>query len=375
MRNFVLTVLASITFAWPAAQATAAESESALPASAVPDYTVAANWACRPGAETACTSGLDAIAISADGARQPDPFVAAQTPAIDCFYVYPTVSHEPSDYSDLAPSPEVMATIRSQAGRLAARCRLFAPLYRQATLAHLRATLADGAALNWDGPYRDILAAWRTYLARDNHGRGVVLIGHSQGTILLQRLIHDQIDGQPAQALLVSAFLAGDPGLLVPAGNIVGGTFAHIPVCSTAVETGCAYVWGSYLSDDQADHRRFGHSPGAGTVAACVSPAAPGGGSASLASYFSKPSLAPAADPPWIKVVGQLSGACISDPEGDVLRVTVEPGRYADLLRPMLEHVVHGGWGLHTLDVALVQGNIVEVIGAEATTWEKAHRR
>ena len=61
--------------------------------------------------------------------------------------------------------------------------------------------------------------------------------------------------------------------------------------------------------------------------------------------------------------------------QGNVLRVTFKAGRYADLLRPMLEHVVHGGWGLHTLDIALVQGNIIEVIGAEATTWQKTHQR
>jgi hypothetical protein len=27
--------------------------------------------------------------------------------------------------------------------------------------------------------YADVLAAWRSYLANDNHGRGFVLVGHS----------------------------------------------------------------------------------------------------------------------------------------------------------------------------------------------------
>lgn len=130
MRNFVLAILSSTAFLWSPAQARAADSAITDTASAAPDYAIAANWACRPGAETACTSGLDAIAISADGQRQPDPFVAAPAPAIDCFYVYPTVSHEQSDYSDLAPGPEVISAISAQAGRLASRCRLFAPLYR-----------------------------------------------------------------------------------------------------------------------------------------------------------------------------------------------------------------------------------------------------
>ena len=37
--------------------------------------------------------------------------------------------------------------------------------------------------------YADVAEAWHTYLKRFNHGRGVVLIGHSQGTFVLRRLV------------------------------------------------------------------------------------------------------------------------------------------------------------------------------------------
>ncbi len=372
MRTLIMALCSLVASMSLGAPAVRASDRPALPAAA-PDYADPADWACRPGTEADCTAGLDAIVVSADGQRRAQRFVALDAPAIDCFYVYPTVSDEPTDYSDLAHSAEVMKTVRAQAGRLASRCRLFAPIYRQATLAHLRTRLAAGEIPNWDLPYRDIVAAWNYYLAHDNHGRGVVLIGHSQGTILLQRLIHDQIDGRPAQALMVSAFLAGDPALILPAGAARGGTFANIPVCSAAAQTGCAYVWSSYLAEDAVDKRVFGHSPGGSLVAACVSPAAPGGGTGELKSYFRKPGMAPAGDPDWIEVVGQLSAACRSDGQGDVMRVSVAPGRYADLLHPMLEHVVSGGWGLHSLDVALVEGNILDLIGIEASAWKTAH--
>ena len=46
---------------------------------------------------------------------------------------------------------------------------------------------------------RDVEAAWDDYLARDNKGRGVVLIGHSQGSGILKQLIAREIEGQPAQ--------------------------------------------------------------------------------------------------------------------------------------------------------------------------------
>jgi hypothetical protein len=374
MRRPLLAILTIAASALLATRGAEAGDRPTVPEPASPDYAVAANWACRPGAEAACTNGLDAVAVSPDGARAPQRFVAADAPAIDCFYVYPTASREPTDYADLAPTPEVIATIHAQAGRLASRCRVFAPLYRQATLAHLRAKMAGGDVPNWDMPYRDIVAAWTYYLAHDNHGRGVVLIAHSQGTIVLQRLIAEHIDGQPVQARLVSAFLAGDPALLVPAGARVGGTFKAIPLCSAAAETGCVYVWSSYLADDAVARRAFGRDGDDGLVAGCVNPAAPGGGVGRLKSYFPKPAIAPVADPAWVESVDQLTGACRADGQGDVLRVTVAPGRYADLLGPMLAHVVHGGWGLHTLDIALVQGNIVDVLGAEAAAWQTRRR-
>jgi hypothetical protein len=34
-----------------------------------------------------------------------------------------------------------------------------------------------------------VLDAWQTYVSEHNDGRGVVLIGHSQGTDYLKRLI------------------------------------------------------------------------------------------------------------------------------------------------------------------------------------------
>jgi hypothetical protein len=63
-------------------------------APAPPDYAQAQAWACRPEAEGACTAGLDAVVLAADGTTTPQPFVPAADPPIDWFYAYPTVSRE-----------------------------------------------------------------------------------------------------------------------------------------------------------------------------------------------------------------------------------------------------------------------------------------
>jgi hypothetical protein len=351
----------------PESTASAAPPPPISPVSPPPggtDYSVVANWVCRPGADTVCTTGLDASVVNADGTTTTQPFTPAADPAIDCFYIYPTVSQEQTQYADLTDSPEIQAETRAQAGRLSSRCRVFAPIYRQETsygLNHPSGTQSDF-------PMLDVQAAWDYYLKNDNKGRGVVIIGHSQGTILLQNLIAGSIDGTTSQALLVSAFLAGDPSLGVPPGGVVGGTFAHIPTCSDAAQTGCVYAWASYLAGDTSAPI-FGRARGDGLVSACVNPAAPAGGSAALKYYHAN------SKPPWVEALGQLSGVCQADSSGaNTFVVTVQPGMFAAANTAALKGAeVAPGWGIHPQDIALVQGNILDVLDAEIATWQAHH--
>ena len=255
------------------------------------DYADPAAWLCRPGQQTACTTGLDAMVVSADGTRTLQSFQPLAAPPIDCFYVYPTVSSEPTTYADMTASPEVEATVRSQAGRLTSRCRLYAPIYRQLTSAGLGQIMGAGQDPDWSRPYADVRAAWRWYMAHDNHGRGVVIVGHSQGTILLQQLIAEEIDGKPAQKQLVSAFLAGDPSLPVPKGAAVGGVFKSTPLCASAGQVGCVYVWADYVAEDRhgAHHACSATIREAAWWPGASAPRRRPGGVGALKAYLAKP--------------------------------------------------------------------------------------
>lgn len=340
------------------------------PARAPVDYAQPSSWLCRPDRQDACSINLDAVAFDAQGERTPRPFKAAFDPAIDCFYVYPTVSDEPSTYADMTAGPAEVRAAQSQAARFSAECRVFAPLYRQATLAGLRASMRGEGAPSLDGPYADVRDAWRAYLAHGNHGRGVVLIGHSQGSILLTRLIAEEIDGKPAQKRLVAAYLAGDVGFSVPQGKDVGGTFKSVPLCRSAGQFGCVLVWSSYQDGDAPSPRFFGVSPGKGLAAACTNPAALAGGRAPLDGFIHKPSFAPADDPPWVEMAGQLTGECVADAQGVVLRVRPAPGPLAPLVQTLLDRSqLVPGWGLHILDVSLVQGNLLDLVQSQGEAW------
>ncbi len=356
-----------------AGAACAAEPAAAPPPARAPvDYAQDANWLCRPGRTDACAIDLNASAMDTKGVSTPKPVAAATDAAVDCFYVYPTVSKQKTDFADLSQDEAILNVVHVQAARFTAKCRVFAPVYRQVTLAGLNRSLAPGGPkLDLAPAYEDVRDAWRRYLAHDNGGRGVVLVGHSQGSLLLAQLLAEEIEGKPAQKLLVSALLAGHPAIVVPQGKDVGGTFRSTPLCRSATQTGCVVVYSSYLEDDARTPRFFANNPGNGLVAACVNPAALGGGSAALDAYLRKPPMAPESAPPWVEAVGQMTGECVSDAAGTVLRVhVVEPAVYGGLLKTYLTRMSpFPGWGLHLLDINLVQGDLVGLVGTQGAAW------
>ena len=189
-------------------------------------------WLCLPGrASDPCASSLATTVVRANGSTTVQRPKIASHPSIDCFYVYPTVSDEDRGNADLAIQlPEIIAA-QAQAERFSQVCRVYAPMYRQITDRGLTTPSLHARPLE---AYDSLLAAWRDYLAHDNHGRGVVLIGHSQGAYILKHLVATEIDRSAAERrLLVSAILLGGQVL---AGNSPGerGDFAHIPPCASA---------------------------------------------------------------------------------------------------------------------------------------------
>ena len=377
-----------------AAPAWAQGQAPAPPAPAAPvDYADGANWLCRPGRQDACTIDEGATAVAASGKLTPVPFKAAVAPKIDCFYVYPTVSHDLTPNSDLIPGPEEKGVVEQQFARFSARCRTFAPMYRQVTLTALTALMAGKPVTADRGlAYRDVKAAWDHYLAHDNKGRGVVLIGHSQGSGVLTQLIKEEIDGKPVQARLVSALLLGT-SLAVPKNADVGGAFKAIPACRRPEQTGCVVAFASFRATSPPPaNSRFGRVAGEGLQALCVNPAALGGGRATLHAYLAAkgtditqtPTPAPVfvnggapLSTPFATVPGLLSGECVSANGFTYLAVTIN----ADPADPRVDDIrgdvrvidtVLKDWGLHLIDVNLVMGDLLTLVGKEAAAYTAA---
>ena len=357
-----------------------------------PNYSDPATWMCSPFG-TDCSDNGERVVVGADGSLDPVQGLMVE-PEIDCFYVYPTISMDQSLNSDLAPHDEEIWVMRNQAAPLSPSCRVVAPIYRQVTIPGLGAAVSgtnvdDARAV----AYGDVLAAWQYYLEHDNGGRGVILVGHSQGAGILSNLIRDEIDGDPAvRDLIVAAYLAGS-AVQVPIGEDVGGDFANVPLCRASDQIGCVVTWAAFRATEPPPEDSFFGRGGDGTEAGCTNPAALAGGRADLQAYFPANhggnilsgggDVEPWADPTvidaeayaafdWVEVPGLLTGECVSDGGFNYLEVTIN----ADPADPRVDDIpgnLTPQWGLHLVDMNLVMGDLVALANSQATAWLREH--
>ncbi len=398
---------AALLLACSTAQEAAAPPAPAPPAApATPafvhnDYANDANWLCRPGRTDACAVDQSASVIAPNGRVTTEAFAANPNAPIDCFYIYPTISFDRTPNSDMVPGPEERGVVNTQFARFTAQCRPFAPMYRQVTLTALNAALI-GTPMQADRAmaYQDVVDAWNYYLEHDNNGRGVVIVGHSQGASVLTQLVKNEIDGKPAQARLVSALLIGT-NIAVPNGQDVGGAFQHIPACRAATQTGCVIAYVSFRETAPPPaNSRFGRiydmqtmSPVEGQAALCTNPANLSGGAGALHPYFTTaPSLlmnggrawqwaapAPTITTPFVTAPGLISAHCVSDATGSYLAIHVNANprdARADDIPGDIERngVVDAAWGLHVIDMQEAMGNLVDLVRQQGAAYVAAHR-
>jgi hypothetical protein len=343
-------------------------------------------WLCFPGHRPdPCSPGLSttvyAPTLKEIGVRHPRPL---ESPAIDCFYVYPTVSGQSTGNSDLRIDPVERSIALYQAARYSQYCRVYAPMYRQLTLAGI----GQGAPTTNPDPaiaLADVRGAFAAYLRRYNHGRGFVLLGHSQGSFALRELIAEDVDPKPAvRRRLVSAILLGG-NVLVKRGRGIGGDFEHIPACRSAAQLHCVIAFSTF-DQPVPTPSLFGRprdingvQPQANTAVLCTNPAALGGGSGLLDTispsepFYTGSILSagiallgvtfPHPATVWWTIPRAYRASCSSANDAHVLEIrTVGEGQTP---KPSPTPA----WGLHLLDANIALGNLIQIVNRQSAAF------
>lgn len=339
-------------------------------------------WLCKPGMKAnPCATSLKTTSIEPSGRQttftpRPDPFKG-----VDCFYVYPTVSSQPTDNATLAKDPEILEIARQQASRFSSACQVYAPVYRQATLAAIAGSDPSAAfAL----AYRDVRSAWREYLTKFNRGRGVILVGHSQGAGHLAELLAEEIEPRPKVRFKIASAMLLGANVTVPIGKSVGGSFREVPACTKPGQFRCVVAYSMFTKTPPRDTALFGRVGGAFAdvdpkhfEVLCTDPTRLAGDKGAMKPAIRTapfPGLLGAATPPapdvptpWAAEPSLYRAKCLHRDGADWLQVTDIGGPADD--RTRFPETLGPDWGLHLGDVNLAVDNLVRLARTQAKAW------
>ncbi|MDD2235831.1 MAG: DUF3089 domain-containing protein [Kiritimatiellae bacterium] len=185
---------------------------------------------------------------------------ATSNKTVDVFYVYPTVSEDPSGYMDVNNEVDrglAQSIYQSQASVFFDYANVYAPYYRQFS------TGAGTATPDYTRGQEDVKAAFQYYITNINPGleRPFMLAGHSQGSRALKVLISDIFSGNALLAeRLVAAYLIGET---ITEADLIG---TGVAAAQGAADTGVVISFNT---------QAFGNDPGpmvSSTNALCINP-------------------------------------------------------------------------------------------------------
>jgi pimeloyl-ACP methyl ester carboxylesterase len=356
------------------------------------DAQAATKWLCGPGVKNdPCRPALSVTQY--DGWSKPDGRTTLKRDrdrGVDCFYVYPTVSDQKTNLATKATDPEIRSIALYQAALYSQTCRVYAPVYRQATVPALQA----GRTTHQDylTAYGDVEEAFAAFLKRIGPKRGFVLLGHSQGTYHLQRLVRRKIDNSAAlRHRMVSAVLLGG-NVTVRKGSDRGGVFKHIPTCKRDTQLRCAIAYSTF-NETPPNPSLFGRGSsrvanfldlpvGSNLESACTNPAALGSTrSTALRSVIPSAPFAPGtliaagnallglefpkASTTFVESDGAFTGRCSHEGGAHVLRIASAEGTPVPNASPTPE------WGLHLVDANIAQRDLLDVVRRQIQTYAR----
>lgn len=333
-------------------------------------YADHAMWLCHPDDPASlCVDPLVATDLLPDGSTATVQLDPAEDPGVDCFYVYPTVNLSADGLDTDFSEPDIrLDPIRWHAAPLATDCAVYAPYYRQVTLAAWDRTTLDEDA------YADVLEAFQAFQAFRDTSRPFAVMGHSQGAFHLIRLLQEVVE--PDETLLDQLAVAAiiGMGVYTPQGETVGGTFDHIPLCTELGQTGCVLSFASYASERRpGSDGAFGFDTVLGE-AACTNPRDLLGHDGTSTAWFGNEANVDMFDHGrytehdtfYIRVAEMFRAECKREGVYHYLEISpaMEEGDQRELgpYRNSLAELI--GFGTHIHDVNLVFEDFYEVMGA-----------
>jgi hypothetical protein len=318
-----------------------------------PDYSQASNWIARPG------SADDPSHWRPAGVEEGSSGGAA------VFYIHPTTYLLTDRWNaPLEPGGDAEFRTRlfaqSQASAFNGVGEVWAPRYRQAAYGAFLLDSRDASAA-LDFAYRDVAAAFDRFVAEAGD-RPIILAGHSQGALHLERLLREKVAGKPIAKRIVAAYVVGWPISTSADLPALG-----LPACQSPDRARCILSWMTFGDPPNPDFifpewektKGLGGGERRQKDVLCVNPISGVAGGAAAAS-----------DNPGTLI-----------PSADMRSATLQPGAVGahcaeglliiDGLAPQLGPFVLPGNNYHVYDYALFWGAIRRDATRRLAAWQR----
>lgn len=208
----------------------------------------------------------------------PANFNPGEKPPAAVFFIHPTSyidrAHWNAPLDDAQANNTAAVFLRGQASAFNETGEIWAPRYRQATFGAFLTSRSE-AQKALDFAYRDVLAAFDEFLKEVGPDRPIIVAGHSQGALHLERLLRERVAGRPLAKRIVAAYVVGWPISKVHDLPALG-----LPECTTAEQAGCILSWQSFaepadpsmITDVYDATTGFDGKPRKGTDMVCTNP-------------------------------------------------------------------------------------------------------
>ncbi|MAR12361.1 MAG: hypothetical protein CL681_20620 [Blastopirellula sp.] len=170
--------------------------------------------------------------------------------AVDVFYLHPTSYfwrwHWNAPITGWLTRRITSVTIAGSGSAFNAAGQIYAPRYRQLTLSGFE--IPDSRIGGLEVAYEDVRNAFLYYLEYYNQGKPFILVGHSQGSRLILKLLTEFFQEGDLRKRLIAAYPIGTWVNTDPANRTAFG----IPICEEAEQTGCIISWRAFVYDSQS---------------------------------------------------------------------------------------------------------------------------
>ena len=239
----------------------------------------------------------------------PAGYSPAPHPAAAVFFIHPTSyigrDHWNAALDDADTNARAALFLRAQASAFNEAGAIWAPRYRQATFGAFLTSRAD-AEKALALAYGDVSDAFDAFLKQVGPTRPIILAGHSQGALHLERLLRDRVAGTPLAKRIVAAYVVG-----WPISRATDLPRLGLPECTSADQAGCILSWQSFaepadpslIVDTYDTTRGFTGAPRKGTHMVCTNPLT-GTPDAAAPAAANKGTLFPVADLSSASIVG-----------------------------------------------------------------------